>query len=114
MIDNALSPYVGIFHTNNDKNPSLVYDFIEEFRVWVVDMVVFRWFSHNPSVKDSDKLSDELKAKLSKMFSERLQDKFIYEDKKLSIDEIMQKQVKKLKLAIVKNTDYKGFCPKIC
>lgn len=114
MIDNALSPYVGIFHTNNDKNPSLVYDFIEEYRVWVVDMVVFGLFSHNPCIKDSGNLSDELKAKLSKMFSERLQDKFIYEDKKLSIEEIMQKQVKKLKLAIVKNIDYKGFCPKIC
>lgn len=113
MIDNALSPYVGLFHANNDKNPSLVYDFIEEFRVYVVDMVVFSYFARSPLVNDKDMLSDKLKEKLSKAFAKRLLDKFVYKGKKTSIDEIMSRQTKELKRAILTNGKYRGFCPRL-
>lgn len=112
MIDININPYLGLFHSNNDKNTSLVYDFIEEFRVYVVDMIVFAWFSHRPNA--SNELNSELKAKLGKMFAKRLLDTLYYEGKNLSIDEIIQKQLKKLKIAITTNTKYKGFCPNIC
>lgn len=61
MIDNNLSPYLGLFNANDDNKPSLVFDFIEEFRVYVVDIVVFGLFSHNPKINDKNTLSDELK-----------------------------------------------------
>ncbi|MBZ7995638.1 CRISPR-associated endonuclease Cas1, partial [Campylobacter canadensis] len=113
IIDNGLSPYVGLLHANNDKNISFVFDVIEEYRTYVVDFVVFGWFSYNPNVNDKDELSKELKEKLCKRFNARLLDKLSYKNQKISIENIITLQIQALKKAILNDDKYKGFCPRL-
>lgn len=112
VIDSGLSPYIGLLHSNNDKNISLVFDAIEEFRVFAVDYVVFGWLSFAPCVNDKDELSKELKEKLSQKFAKRMLDKVVYKNQKTSIENIIKSQIKALKIAILDDKKYKGFCPR--
>lgn len=112
VIDSGLSPYIGFLHKNNDKNISFVFDIIEEFRVFVVDYIIFGWFSHNPNINDKNELSKELKEKLSQKFTKRMLDKLTYKNKKTDIENIIKLQIKSIKLAILNNENYIGFCPR--
>lgn len=40
----GVSPYIGFFHRDGHRLKSMVYDFVEPFRIWV-EKVVFRLFS---------------------------------------------------------------------
>lgn len=45
LIKAGIDPYIGILHRDNYNRPVLVYDVIEQFRVWI-DYVVFGLLSH--------------------------------------------------------------------
>jgi CRISPR-associated protein Cas1 len=52
----GLDPYIGFLHTDNYNKPSLVFDIIENFRVYA-DQVVFRLFSKKMV---NDKMFDKI------------------------------------------------------
>lgn len=52
----GIHPYIGFMHDDQHKRPSLVFDFIEPYRVWV-DHLIFKLFTaKDPAQSDADQL----------------------------------------------------------
>lgn len=56
----GLDPYLGLYHSERYGKPSLVLDLVEEFRVPVIDSVIFPLFLANELVNDNNFIKIEL------------------------------------------------------
>ncbi|MDI9347685.1 MAG: type II CRISPR-associated endonuclease Cas1 [Methylacidiphilales bacterium] len=106
ILNCGLEPYIGIFHSQRYGRLSLVQDIIEEYRSWVVDRVVSK-LKHTAS--DSNELSTEIKQALISNIQHTFQTKYLYKNKKIALEHILQRQLYKLSGAIVNNTQYKPY-----
>ena len=97
LIIAELDPYVGFLHRDDYNQKSLVYDFIEPYRVYA-ERVVFRLFSgkkvnqsHTRKLAQGLALSDEGKPVLVEAFNAYLlNDKILHKRRRLSRQHAMQ------------------------
>ena len=114
IITQKLDPYCGFLHSDLNKRTSLTYDIIEEFRQQIVDKTVLSLINKKEiTEKDIDKRSNilkkEAKYKLTKKIMNKLHTQIQYQNEKITYIEIIEKQTRKLKKSIEKETEYKGF-----
>ncbi|MBN1798031.1 MAG: CRISPR-associated endonuclease Cas1 [Spirochaetales bacterium] len=92
----GLDPFVGILHVDNYNKKSLVFDLIENFRhlAW---RTVFSMFSRKKinksyfdSIRNGIKLNQDGKKALLEDFTERLNKKVLYRNRKISNLDIIQ------------------------
>lgn len=58
LIATGIDPYIGILHRDNYNRPVLVYDVIEQYRIWV-DYVVYSLVMHNTISEDYYSVKDD-------------------------------------------------------
>lgn len=97
----GLDPYLGFLHTDRYGKPSLVLDLIEQFRQAIVDRAIINLFIQKQiDDKDLELLEDkailtkEGRAKVIKAVLERLNSEIKYQNKKISMKEIMQEKIR--------------------
>ncbi len=106
-LDNAgLELYAGIFHSNRPGKPSLVLDFMEEYRAWVVDrnIVKLRKKLNN----DLTELTPAIKHDIVDSIDETMASKILWHGKKLSLENIMQRQAYRLAGTFIDQRPYRG------
>lgn len=95
----GLDPYAGFIHADRPGKPSLVLDFIEEYRSVVIDRLVFGLATRNFRVQQEDNglLTEETRNNYASKVLERLESTMRYKDgKRYSIRIIMQQQARHL------------------
>ncbi|MBI5347117.1 MAG: CRISPR-associated endonuclease Cas1 [Candidatus Aenigmarchaeota archaeon] len=98
----GLDPFLGFLHTDRYGKPSMVLDFIEEFRQPIVDRAVITLFVRKQvdEEKDFEGISNVLilsksgKEKVVKAVMERLHTKIEFRGKKVSFSSIVKRQAR--------------------
>jgi CRISPR-associated protein Cas1 len=101
----GLDPYLGLYHTENYGKPALVLDLVEEFRVPIVDSVVFPLFVERKLtgrgmfdlVKRGEyRLSVKGKGLLVETVLKRLNQEVRWKGKKRTLKAALEEQVRSL------------------
>ncbi len=101
----GLDPYFGLCHTERSGKPALVCDLVEEFRVPVVDSVIFPLFIEKKMGKrDLFESNGKGKYKLSKKgidlitltINKRWNEKVLWKGKSYTLKQVMENQVRSL------------------
>ncbi|MCS6872754.1 MAG: CRISPR-associated endonuclease Cas1 [Anaerolineae bacterium] len=94
----GLDPYAGFIHTDRPGKPSLVLDFIEEFRAFTVDRVVFGLLNRHFKVKQEEDglLSEETRRALAEHILMCLESGVRYEGKSYPLRTLIQMQARQL------------------
>ena len=100
-----LELYSGFLHTDRPGKPSLVLDFMEEYRAWVVDRVVIKL---RQQIAKAKRFDQSLKSELSRMIADCMSSEILYRGKRLRLENVMQRQAYRLAGAVVDNKKYKG------
>ncbi len=106
VINAGLEPFAGVLHTNRPGKPSLVLDIIEEYRAWVVDRNIIKLKAH---LKGKSSLDAPLKKKIIEEINGTMNKKCLYNNKKLTLQSIMQRQVYRLTGAFMQESHYKSY-----
>ena len=130
----GLEPFAGFLHVDRPGKPSLVLDFIEEFRQPIVDRVVFAMINkrfkvewedidsdaakaaHQSTKPDSEgdistqrRLSQRTRRALADRVLARLQEKERFERKDQKLCNIIQLQARHLAMCLRRERDYRPF-----
>lgn len=94
----GLDPYGGFLHADRPGKPSLVLDFVEEFRQAVVDRTVIGLVNKRFAVEQDEdaRLKDTTRNKFAEKVKERLDSTEMYEKKRQALRFIIQSQARHL------------------
>lgn len=94
----GLDPYAGFLHADRPGKPSLVLDFIEEFRQVVVDRVVFGLVARSFKIDQHDdgKLTIETRRSLVEHLLVHLDSNMRYDGKRFPLRTIIQSQARRM------------------
>lgn len=94
----GLDPYAGFLHADRPGKPSLVLDFVEEFRQAVVDRTVIGLVNKRFVVEQDEesRLLQETRTKLAEKIKERLDSTEVYEKKRQTLRFVIQNQARHL------------------
>jgi CRISPR-associated protein Cas1 len=107
----GLDPYVGIIHTDHYNKKSLVFDLIENFRIWIDETVVNLFAarkikqSHFDSLKNGYTLNNEGKALLVESVSSFLDESIRYRGRNIKRGDIIQFECHRIANQLIKNTE---------
>ena len=103
IINAGLEGYAGCLHVDRPGKPALVLDLMEEYRSWVVDRSVAKLRSHFDGEKQiQQKLKIKLISEIHSVFAKR----YPYKNKKIRLENILQRQVYRLSGVFVENKKY--------
>lgn len=110
----GLDPYVGIIHTDNYNKKSLVFDLIENFRIWA-DETVINLFAgrkvkqeHFEKLKNGYTLNNEGKALLIEALSKFLDESIRYSGRNIKRGDIIQFECHKIANSLIKEVNPGG------
>ncbi len=94
----GLDPYAGYVHVDRPGKPSLVLDFIEEFRQIAVDRVVFGLAARDFTVGQDENglLSEDTRRSYAEHILKHLDSRARYEGQRYPLRQIIQKQARRL------------------
>ncbi|WCL49093.1 CRISPR-associated endonuclease Cas1 [Leptospira sp. GIMC2001] len=93
LSNTGMEIYAGFLHTDRPGKPSLVVDFMEEYRPWVVDRSVMKL---RAELNKKKQLDDSLKKSLIQEIHKTFLKKYHYKKQKLKLESILQKQAYRL------------------
>ncbi|MBE3577802.1 MAG: CRISPR-associated endonuclease Cas1 [Limnochordales bacterium] len=110
LVRAGLDPYAGFLHTDRSGRPSLVLDFVEEFRQPLVDRVVIslalRGFC--PELEDG-RLSDSSRKRLAGAVVDALDSAVRYRRQRVRFREVIERQAQLLATSVRGEDSYSGF-----
>lgn len=108
----GLNPHLSFLHAPDDKEPSLSFDLIEEFRCQAVDRAVITMISRNEPVAVDPKkglLTEETKRLLISNVLERLTALMPTKKGRIPLDEVIRRQPRRLARALTEDRPYRPF-----
>lgn len=107
----GLDPYVGIIHTDHSNKKSLVFDLIENFRIWA-DETVIKLFAgrdvkqdHFDKLENGFTLNKEGKAVLISAFNTFLDESIRYSGRNIKRGDIIQFECHRIANGLIQKTD---------
>lgn len=105
-LDNAgLELYAGLLHAKRIGRASLVMDFMEEYRAWVVDRNIIRLRS---KLQSKTFLDQTIKKEIISLIDTTMSSSISYHNKKVKLENVLQRQAYRLAGAIAQDKTYKG------
>jgi len=107
----GLDPYVGFIHTDNYNKKSLVFDLIENFRIFVDETVVYLFSQRKVKKSYFDKLhkgiilNKEGKSVLLESLNKSLDKKFRYKGRNIKKRDIIQFECHRIANELIKNSE---------
>jgi len=105
----GLDPYVGIIHTDHYNKKSLVFDLIENFRIWA-DETVINLFAgrkvkqeHFDTLKNGFTLNKDGKAVLIESLSKFLDESIRYSGRNIKREDVMQFECHRIANGLIKD-----------
>ncbi len=109
----GLDPFAGFMHVDRPGEPSLVLDFIEEFRQQVVDRVVIAMVQKGTEIEiEEGRLTDQTRKTLIGKFKDRLETTETFDGRKIAIKSIIQRQARRIATFLRGENKYKAFIGK--
>jgi len=106
----GLEPFAGFLHVDRPGKPSLVLDFVEEFRATVVDRAVIALLGKGTVPEmDGDRLDEASRRTLAERVLARLEAEEHYEDKKYRLKTIITRQARHLATFLRREGPYQPF-----
>ncbi len=108
----GLDPYAGFIHVDRPGKPSLVLDFIEEFRTAVIDRTVLGLVNKGMKIAQDERgmLTEKTRQQLADKILKRLDAKSSYEGKSYPLRVIIQRQARHIATFLRGERDqYDGF-----
>ncbi len=110
LLNAGLEPFAGFVHVDRPGKPSLVLDFIEEFRQPIVDRTVIALVNKGSPVEMEDNLlSTKTRNLLAEKILERLENKIEFEGKKHKLKSVIQMQARHLAMFFRGERKYKCY-----
>ncbi len=110
VMNAGLEPFAGFLHVDRPGKPSLVLDFIEEFRQPVVDRVVIAHFDRKEHCELTDGMLDqESRRILVTKIHKRLSASEVYGGKEYQTRSIIQMQARRLSRFLRNETGYRPY-----
>lgn len=107
-LDNAgLELYAGLLHAKRPGKPSLVLDFMEEYRAWVVDRNVIKLRRRLEAAQEKG-LTPELKSMIVDAVDETMATPILWHKKSVRLENVLQRQAYRLAGAMVEGKNYRG------
>lgn len=106
IINAGLEPYAGFLHSDRPGKPSLVLDIMEEYRAWVVDRNIIKIKSQ---LIDSKDFNLDLRKRIIEEITKTINKPYPYNNHRVSLQSIIQRQVYKLVGSLIKKTNYKSY-----
>jgi len=107
----GLDPYVGIIHTDNYNKKSLVFDLIENFRIWADETVVNLFAGRKvkqelfDELKNGFTLNKEGKAMLIEAFTKFLDVSIRYNGRNIKRGDVIQFECHKIANGLIKEAE---------
>ncbi len=107
----GLDPYVGVIHTDNYNKKSLVFDIIENFRIWADETVVNLFAGRKVKQEHFDKLENgytlnkDGKAMLIENFTAFMDESIRYCGRNIKRADIIQFECHKIANSLIKETE---------
>lgn len=106
-LDNAgLELYAGFLHADRPGKPSLILDFMEEYRPWVVDRNIIKL---RQQTEKAGSFNTALKAAVSTAIADCMSAPMLHNNKRIRLESIMQRQAYRLAGAIAGTKAYRGY-----
>ncbi|MBI3946602.1 MAG: CRISPR-associated endonuclease Cas1 [Armatimonadetes bacterium] len=110
----GLEPFAGFLHVDRPGKPSLVLDFVEEFRAPVVDRTVLAMLGKGfrpRMIEEGEgvRLAPETRRELAARVLARLEDRHPYEGKRCQLRTILARQAGRLAVFLRREGDYQAF-----
>jgi len=107
----GLEPYVGLIHTDRPGKPSLVLDFIEEFRAPIVDRTVIGLANRQfqVDIDDNGRMSRDCRKTYADHILSRLGAQGVYQGKRYQLRSVIQMQARLLAAAFRDETAYTAY-----
>lgn len=110
LLSAGLEPFAGFLHVDRPGKPSLVLDFVEEFRQPIVDRTVFVLLNRGAKIEmENNLLSADARRLVARRILERLQTEAEYAGQKLQLNSIIQAQARRLALFFRGEKAYRCF-----
>jgi len=112
VIAAGLNPCLSFLHSPQNNRPSLIFDFIEEFRSQAVDRAVVTMVNRKEKAeldKNSGLLKEDTKKRLIENVLERLSTLVEYRGKKATLEDVMSYQTKHLAQCLEKGKNYRPY-----
>lgn len=110
LLNAGLEPFAGFIHVDRPGKPSLVLDFIEEFRQPIVDRTVIALVNKGSSVEMEDNLlSNKTRNLLAERILQRLESEVEFDGKKHKLKSIIQMQARNLAMFFRGERKYKCY-----
>ena len=104
----GLDPYIGFVHTDHYNKPSLVFDVIENYRIWADETVVQLFSRHKikkalfDQLKNGLTLNKEGKAVLLEALTEHLDERIRYRNRNISRRDAVQFDLHQIANSLIK------------
>ncbi len=109
-IISGLNPAVGLLHKPFRGKPVLTYDLIEEFRAYIVDRTVISMVTKHEKLKSVEgRLTPYTRKRLASKILQRMAMPCAYRKQRISVENVMRRQIERLKLNLTKDKKYKPF-----
>lgn len=109
----GLNPNISFLHKEQFGKPTLVFDFIEEFRQPIVDKTIIGMIRKKENLKmEGIYLSQETKQKVAKKILKKLNCIVKFRGKKLTLQEILKSQAKTIVKFLEEKEKYHPFIDK--
>ncbi len=116
LIEASLNPHYGVMHASYRGQEPLVYDLVEEFRQHVVDRTVITLLGRKQVNRDdftinegSCSIKDDFKKEYAGQVLDRMGFETEYYDQNVSFKDIITRQARKIRDAIVEGHAYEPF-----
>ena len=90
----GLDPFHGFIHCYRENRPTLVFDFIEEFRQFVVDRPVFSWLikGGKPECEPDGRLNKSARDRISGIVLKRLATPIEHDGRQTKVQDVIQSE----------------------
>jgi CRISPR-associated endonuclease Cas1 len=114
LLKASLALNIPFLHSIQENKPALVYDFIEEYRAYIVDRAIISMFNKNEPIKldNQNLLTKESRELIVKNIYERLGVYAKYRSQNKKVSNIIQDQAYLLARAVKNEAKYKPFIAK--
>lgn len=98
-LDNAgFELYAGFLHSMRPGKPSLIFDFMEEYRAWIVDRNVIKL---RQLLNKKTSLTKDIKKAIVSEIDKTMTSKILWQKKNIRLENVMQRQAYRLSGAVV-------------
>lgn len=104
-VKSGFDPFCGILHVNRSGRPALILDIMEQYRSYIVDRAIIKLKDRIEKAADFSDIKLDIANEILKRFEKYV----VYEGREITVENVIRKQINKLKAHICSNKEYSSY-----